>query len=271
MQLVTTDVTGKDFPTLARELVFDPIGMKASSFEQKIPPRADASAAHKLDGSMVPGRTHVYPEMAAAGLWTNPTELLQWAIAIAESRAGSPNSVLSLKMATEMLTPQKASSGLGPFLGGSGRAFSFGHVGGDEGFHAQVVYFPETGQGAAVMVNGDGGTPIMQELLFAIAAEYGWPEYGPREVETVAMDTTRMDRAVGAYSTTMPIPITVTVTREGTRMFVESHFNVRSEAVFTAPDRLLVLDAGLQLTLAADPSGRIISVATGPIRATRVP
>jgi CubicO group peptidase (beta-lactamase class C family) len=273
MQLLLADVTGTPFATLAKQLVFDPVGMTASTYEQPIPASrvVETSAAHKQDGSMVPGRWHVYPEMAAAGLWTNPTELLEWAIAIAESRAGKPQSLLSQSLATEMLTVQKGPTGLGPFLEGTGRAFNFGHGGADEGFHASLVYFPETGQGAAVMVNGDGGPPMMQEILYAIAAEYAWPEYGPRQIEALALDSAAVDRVLGSYEATKPVPVTITVSRESGKVYVHSQFNPKSEAVFTAPDSLVLLEGGFQLTFHADPSGRVTAASAGPFRLTRRP
>ncbi|MGE0554400.1 MAG: serine hydrolase domain-containing protein [Gemmatimonadales bacterium] len=272
MQLLVTDVGGKPFPALARELVFDPAGMTLSTYEQPIPASriSETSAAHHQDGTMVPGRWHVYPEMAAAGLWTNPTELLQWAIAIAESRAGQPNSLLKQETATEMLTVQKEPTGLGPFLEGSGLGFNFGHGGADEGFHAQLIYFPETGQGAAVMVNSDGGPPMMQEILYAIAAEYGWPEYGPREIEAVAVDSAAVERALGAYQTDKPVPVTITISRENGKVFVHSEFTPKGEAVFTTPTHLVMLEGGFQLDLVPGPDGAIESVKAGPFVAPKI-
>lgn len=271
MQLLLEDVTGRPFAALARELVLDPAGMTRSTYEQSNPPRPGTAAAHKQDGAMVPGRTHLYPEMAAAGLWTTPTDLLRWAIAIAESRAGKPNSLLSQEIATEMLTVQKGPTGLGPFLRGDGKAASFGHGGADEGFHAQLIYFPETGQGAAVMVNGDGGPPAMQEVLYAIAAEYGWPAYGPEEIEPLPVDSARLAAVVGTYAATAPFPLTVTISREGGRLFMESEFNARGEAVFTAPDRLKLLERGFDLALETDGTGRVVAVSVPPFRAVRRP
>src|SRR5258706_14567517 len=112
-------------------LVFQPIGMTESQYDQ---PRAGsrvAQAAHGHDdkGHELPGGWHVYPELGPAGLWTTPTDLAKWALAITAARGGKPGAILSPATAKAMLTPQAGSVGLGPFVEDSGRAFRFGHGG----------------------------------------------------------------------------------------------------------------------------------------------
>jgi CubicO group peptidase (beta-lactamase class C family) len=148
-QLLMTDVTGQPFPEILRERVFDRIGMTSSSFEQPLSPaRASLAASGTYeDGREVPGQWHVYPEMAAAGLWTTPTDLAKFGIELALSAQGRANHVLSEEMAREMLSPQFSAvgeptwgdtgnpdrMGLGFFLGDSSRPARFGHIGDDEG------------------------------------------------------------------------------------------------------------------------------------------
>ena len=78
------------FPALLKRLVLDPIGMTNSTYEQPLPAalKGREAAGYKSDGSMVVGRWHTYPEMAAAGLWTTPSDLLHWALEIAAAKAG---------------------------------------------------------------------------------------------------------------------------------------------------------------------------------------
>jgi CubicO group peptidase (beta-lactamase class C family) len=272
-QLIDVDQTGKSFPALVKELVLDPIGMTNSTYEQPLPASmaSQASAAHHSDGTMVPGRAHVYPEMAAAGLWTTPTDLLKWAMEIAAARVGKSAKVLSQKMATDMLTVQKAPVGLGPFLEGSGRAFHFGHGGADEGFHAELVYFPETGQGAAVMVNSDGGPPMIREILYAIAAEYGWPEFGPRMLDVIAVDSATLDQMVGTYEIAKPFAVKVAVTREGNKLFLDAPaLGGKAEAVFTSPTDVVVLEGGNGFKIARDAKGKVTALDFGAFKIPRV-
>lgn len=258
-QLAVTDVTGEPFPAVARRLVLGPIGMDHSTYEQPLPQalRGQEAAGYRPDGSMVVGRWHTYPEMAAAGLWTTPTDLLKWAMEITAARAGRSTKVLSQAMAKEMLTVQTAPSGLGPFLNDSGLALRFGHGGANEGFRGEVVYFPELGRGAAVMTNSDAGSPLVQEILYAIAKEYDWPAtYGPREVTPLALDAAVLDRYVGLYDTTSPQELHITVTRDARGLVLsEARYVPPTAVLLLSPTRVISPETGLELTFGLDANG----------------
>jgi CubicO group peptidase (beta-lactamase class C family) len=201
-QLVMTDVTGEAFPALMKRLVLDPAGMRRSTFEQPLPMGrwSDAARGHRPDGTMIRGRWHTYPEMAAAGLWTTPTDLARWAFAIESARSGRDTTILPRALAEAMLTRQAGDYGIGPALGGSDSTFRFGHNGANEGFRATLTFFPVTGQGAAIMVNSDRGSELANEILNALAAELGWPARAPRVIREVRLDGDRLARHVGTYA-----------------------------------------------------------------------
>ncbi|HZS08089.1 MAG TPA: serine hydrolase [Blastocatellia bacterium] len=201
MQLLMTDVTGKSFPDLMRELVLSKIGMTHSTYQQPLPKEmtGKAAVAHRLDGTPVIGKWHVYPEMAAAGLWTTPSDLARFAIELQKSRVGKSNKVLSQKMTGEMLTRQFESWGLGIGLEGEGRAASFSHGGSNMGFRCQLVAFSETGQGAVVMTNSDRGGQLATEILRGIAVEYNWPGWKPEERVLAKVDPKIHEAYVGKY------------------------------------------------------------------------
>ena len=174
-QQLMIDVTGKAFPALMRELVLGKIGMTDSSYEQPLPPAKAAMTASGTyaDGRVVHGRWHIYPEMAAAGLWTTPTDLSKFAIEIALSKHGKANRVLSEKMTDEMLKPVLEEAGLGLFMDKKNPG-QFGHNGADEGFQAILTMNAETGKGVAIMANSDNGLAVGDFLLQSVAKEYGW-------------------------------------------------------------------------------------------------
>ena len=124
MQQMIIDVTGKPFPQFMQEAVLGPLGMKESTFEQPLPAeKAKLTASgHYRDRSPVKGRWHIYPEMAAAGLWTTPSDLARFAIGVQEAARGQVRRRCCRgEMARQMLTEQKDDDGLGVVLEGSGQ------------------------------------------------------------------------------------------------------------------------------------------------------
>lgn len=174
-QLLMMDVTGKQFPALMREVVLDKIGMSDSSYEQPLPTTRAAMTAGGAyaDGKPVHGKWHIYPEMAAAGLWTTPSDLAKFAIEIALSKQGKANHILSQKTTQEMFTPVMEDNGLGFFFEKDNPG-QFGHNGADEGFQALLTMNAVTGNGIAMMADSDNGISVMSQVLRRVVKEYGW-------------------------------------------------------------------------------------------------
>ncbi|MGH7493079.1 MAG: serine hydrolase [bacterium] len=219
MQLALMDIEKKPFPQIAEETVLSPLQMTNSTYLQPLPAELQKMAAsgYRSDGSLVEGKFHIYPEMAAAGLWTTPTDLATFAIEMQLSLQGNSNKVLSQAMATKMLTPFiEDFVALGFFIDKKDKAVYFQHGGADEGFRAQLMAHKEKGYGAVVMVNSDNGQ-IMNEILRSIAREYQWEDYLPLSHELVKVDTKHFNDYAGRYLVN-PDRI-LTVTQENGRLY----------------------------------------------------
>jgi CubicO group peptidase (beta-lactamase class C family) len=248
-QLLLTDVDRKPFPDIARETVLAPLGMDDSGYEQPLTAARARLAAtgYRADGKPVEGKFHVYPEMAAAGLWTTPTDLAKFAIEMQLSLQGRSNKVISKATAERMVTPFIPSSdvGLGLFVEKRGQNLYFGHNGADEGFRANLLVHREKGYGAVVMVNSDNGQ-LIGEVFRAIAREYGWDEYLPAEVETVSVAPERLGSYAGRYLINPDRVLNVTL--EGGRLFAQPTQGPKaelfpiSETTFTRQDAPLRLN-----------------------------
>jgi CubicO group peptidase (beta-lactamase class C family) len=177
MQQMMVDVTGKSFPQLMQETVLGPLRMTASTYEQPLPAERVPLAATGFyaNGKAVKGKWHTYPEMAAAGLWTTPSDLARFAISIQEALAAKSNPVISSAMARQMLTVQKDSLGLGLFLSGSGKALLFSHGGRNEGFDAGLMAEAELGHGVVIMLNANDNSGTANRIIEAARKEYRWP------------------------------------------------------------------------------------------------
>jgi CubicO group peptidase (beta-lactamase class C family) len=176
-ELALTDVLGKPFPVLMREMVLGPIGMADSTYEQPLPANRHAQAAHAHNQTGQPGNApwRVHPEHAAAGLWTTPTDLAKFAIEVQQALAGRSTKVLSRSMAQEMVTPV----GVGPFAVGFtiakvGEGWYFSHGGSNVGFRCDLIAHRSKGYGAVIMTNGDNGGRLIAALRDKISLASAW-------------------------------------------------------------------------------------------------
>lgn len=176
-QLLMSDVSGRSFADLMNDLVLRPTQMVHSTFAMPLPGALASLAAtgHGPNGAPMAGQWHVYPEQAAAGLWSTPCDLARLAIEVQRSAAGREGGVLSPAMTRQMLTRHGGPYGLGFNLVGEGDGRIFRHSGANMGFRAQLVAYTATGQGAVVMTNSDSGAELADEIMRSIAVTYGWP------------------------------------------------------------------------------------------------
>jgi CubicO group peptidase (beta-lactamase class C family) len=213
MQQTLIDVTKEPFPKLLHDIVLSPIGMSRSTYQQPLPQslRENAAMPYRADGKEVAGGPHTYPEMAAAGLWTTPTDIAKYAIEVEESLDGKANHVLNRDLTQQMLTPGMGSWGLGVQIGGSENDRYFSHGGANEGYMNLFVAYERGGEGAVVMTNGDNGGQLGNELMHSIAVEYGWPDWKPEVRTAIKVDEKTLEQYAGTYELQPGFDLVVTV------------------------------------------------------------
>ncbi len=176
-ELVLTEAAGKALPELAQQWVLNPLGMTNSTYEQPLPKSREkqAARAHDRNGARMGDPWHVYPEHAAAGLWTTPADLAKFLIEVQKSLLGQSNRVLSQASVQEMITPV----GVGPYAVGfqvekQGEGWYFMHGGSNWGFQCYMIAHRAKGYGVVLMTNSDNGPPLMSELRTRIQQQYKW-------------------------------------------------------------------------------------------------
>jgi CubicO group peptidase (beta-lactamase class C family) len=260
-QLLVTDLLQKPFPQIMREVLFLPLGMGHSTYEQPLP-RAlhkQAATAHPWRYRPVDGKWHVYPEMAAAGLWTTPSDLARAGIELQLALKGETNRFLSPQQAERMLTGRDTENvGLGFMLSAEGKVQRFSHGGWDEGFVAQMTMYRDHGIGAVIMVNSNEGDPLLLEIERAIAREYNWPGYFRPEKRPIELDSSLAEACVGEY--VGPRSFECAITRDADKLFFKAKGQNPIQLHADADTNLFTTVLNLELNFSREPNGEIKSI-----------
>jgi CubicO group peptidase (beta-lactamase class C family) len=173
------DVTGTAFPAFIKQRVLGPVGMHHSTYEQPLPDSllGRAASGYYADGVAVPGGHHIYPEIAAAALWTTPSDLASFLIELQLSLRGESNTVLSQANAELLLRNVKRDYSLGFDLWTHRGQSFFGHSGANDGFRGKMVAHRTGGYGVVILTNSDNGLELSEAVVRVIGEREGWPGY----------------------------------------------------------------------------------------------
>ncbi|AEE51837.1 serine hydrolase domain-containing protein [Haliscomenobacter hydrossis] len=212
-QMAIMDATGENFEAYTMRNIFTPLGMLHSTFAQPLPTKfqKQASWGYSL-ATWYKGVPYVYPQQAAAGLYSTPTDLAKFIVEIQKAYQ-SKSSFLKPSSVKEMLTAQakvseggyKEEIGVGPFLiqlsnnqGEKGQYFEFTGV--NAGFVAYVIGNFTQGYGAVIMLNsGDDYNGLGKEIRRAIAQTYQWHHFLPDTVKYISLTNSDLAKYEGRY------------------------------------------------------------------------
>jgi CubicO group peptidase (beta-lactamase class C family) len=201
-RLIVSDVTQQSYDKFMYDNVLKPMGMVNSFFSQ--PPPKDKlkllATAYHSDGSEVKNKFHVYPEQAADGLWTTPTELCNYIIETQLAYEGKSSKVLTPEMTKLCLTPYlNESAALGVFIQQRGTAKYFTHGARNEGFSGQYYGSLEDGNGVVVFLNTDNSS-IIDEVANSVATVYKWKDFYNATIKTeVTVPDSILETYIGVY------------------------------------------------------------------------
>ncbi|HEX8290083.1 MAG TPA: serine hydrolase [Pyrinomonadaceae bacterium] len=257
IQQLLTDVSKKSFPALANETVLNKVGMKNSTYEQPLPQRlqSQAAAAHNDKGEMITGRWHAYPEMAAAGLWTTPTDLARFAVELQQAYKGVNGKFLAPETVRQMFIEQIGGWGLGVGLSGKGEAARFTHGGSNEGYRCTLVTYKENGKGAVIMTNSDNGDALVNEVLRSIAAEYEWTDFLAPEKTVVKLYPKIFDAYTGKYQ--FGTAGQFSVSSENGKLFLRLGTEKKYELFAESETHFFVKEMPLLVSFVKDSTGRV--------------
>jgi CubicO group peptidase (beta-lactamase class C family) len=256
-QLIVMDVTHEPYDVYMWDHVLKPLDMTMSSYTQ--PPAKDKekflATGYRADGKEVETKFHVYPEQAAAGLWTNPTDLCKYIIETQLSLHGKSNKVLSEEMTRLRLTPFiDSSAAFGVFIDKKGNEKYFGHNGADEGFLSLYTGSFENGNGVAIMVNSDNGA-ILNEVLNSVATVYGWNDYyKPVTKKVVAIPDSLFTSYAGNYALEGD---TINIGKTGNEVVLTVNRRETFRIYFSSADEFFSKEISLEFRFEKDDQGKV--------------
>jgi CubicO group peptidase (beta-lactamase class C family) len=176
---------GAAYDRAMQQRVFEPLGMRATTFDFARALRANHAAAHAwdIDGKTAPAAMElnysIVPVRPAGGAWSNVNDVLKYVqMELADGTLPDGKRYVAETVLKERLTPQVSI--------GQDRAYAMGlqldttygatvvtHGGSMIGYKSNMVWLPEHGVGAVILTNSDPGvvmlgsfTRKLLELLF---------------------------------------------------------------------------------------------------------
>lgn len=166
-QLMIEEVTDKAFPEAVGGLVFRPLNMSRSSYQNPLPAsHGNIAKAHDRNGNprALPRGYEAMPEAGASGLWTTPSDIAKMLIAVMDSHAGD-SKFLSKEIVADMMSPVSPSEyGLGPRLSNQRGQTRFSHGGANDSYRAHFEGYLESKSGLVILTNGNRGTELIREI-----------------------------------------------------------------------------------------------------------
>ena len=260
-QQIIADITHMPYDKYMDEQILKPMGMTSSTYTQ--PPLNKnpeiLATAYFSSSAVLPGKFHVYPEQAAAGLWTNPTDLAAYIIETQKALEGKSHKVLNQATTRTRLTPyvDKAAA-LGVFIDSTDGTKYFQHGGSNAGFKCQYYGSLEGGNGIVIMVNSDNSA-IISELVNSAAKVYGLKGLNKTIVKKrIVLEDAILDTYIGQYALTPSLLLTITKENGGlvTQATGQQKINIYAEdqTKFFA----VAIDAKLEFI--KDAAGKVVSV-----------
>lgn len=201
IELMIEDALGKPFAELAQKRLLSPLGMRHTAFSAELPKRfaANVATGHDYAGMAIPGGWIRYPELAAASLWSTPSDLAHYLVAMMKPKHGASHALLTPHTTQLMLTPVVEGMGLGLGVHGEGKNRIVDQAGDSAGYKTYLAGYPNRGQGVIIMTNGDGGKMLIREICRSLARAWGWPDFAGKKVTAAAIDAKTLDRRSGEF------------------------------------------------------------------------
>jgi CubicO group peptidase (beta-lactamase class C family) len=210
-ELALQDIFEDEFSNIMKSWMLEPAGMQNSEFTQ---PLADSEAnrvarGYDFSGKELDGGWRNHPEQAAAGLWSNATDLATFLIEIYKGYHGK-SSIFSQEDIKSILSDERDGHVYGFIVNRTDDDIALTHYGGNEGYRTGMTINLTSGKGLAYMINSDNGAPLGNELLLSASELYDWQNFKQTPVSREQVSPDVLEGLAGAYKWNNQIDLTIT-------------------------------------------------------------
>ncbi|NVO09740.1 MAG: beta-lactamase family protein [Bacteroidales bacterium] len=254
-QVIITDITNQPFGEYMQNSVLKPLEMNESFFMQPPPleKKELLATAYNRDGSEVSGKYCNYPELAAGGLWTTPTDVAKYIVETQLSLLGKSSKVLSPEMTKIRLTPFDGYSAMGVYIHHHGKYFEFS--GGNYGFTSDYWADMENGNGVVVMMN-TANVEILSEIINSVAYVYHWKDFYKPDIKIViSLPDSVLSRYEGEY---LFGDKKMSVFKKNNKLFIVE--DCPWELYFTAQNDFFISEVQGNFRFQQDTAGKVIGI-----------
>ena len=202
-QLILMENSKMSYEDFLSNNILEPLKMNHSFYSTELNkyPK-DLAFGHKGNGKTLKNKYNIYPELAAAGLWTTPTDLSKIIIDIQLSLKDGTGKILSQQSAKELIEPtlKNNNTALGVFSENQNGELYLQHSGSNRGFRGKFYFSAENGNGLVIMVNGTN-TKIIEEITRSVISVYKWKGFEPLTAsEDLKINNTDLTKFIGTYT-----------------------------------------------------------------------
>lgn len=197
IQKLIMDVKNEEFDKIIDQLIFDPVGMENSSFKQPIPNHLAKRKAIGYTKELEPYPYRLFPYQAAGGIWTTPTDLAKFMIAVLNDHHKGTNTLVS-KETTNTIFKKYIDRYVFSFWNW-GEDIVFMHYGSNQGFNCIMYGSVNKNQGIVVMTNSDNSFGFFDYIQRAVNNEYQWEYVKPEILNPSKSDISWVEPFLGEY------------------------------------------------------------------------
>jgi D-alanyl-D-alanine carboxypeptidase len=204
---VVEQVSGEPFGAFLQRRIFTPVGMAHTRYA----PTRDSTMASGYSSFALGSPIPATPEGAgwagsAGAIWSTPTDLLTWDMALIDGRVLAADSYRTLTTPRRLADGRSTGYGCGEFVDDRGAAVVLQHGGAVSGFVAQNTVIPATRSAVVLLTNGDWfafaaivelNNVIMQKLMpkVDVPVIHGQPALDAARVFLAGLRQGTVDRA----------------------------------------------------------------------------